>query len=123
MATGLVSFSVNAALCAGCTGKVFTADMGECGNCDAATTSGDFKLCTKCSDAQRRCQACGGGLTVTKPVTPTADAATAGTRPDVTPAAEVKPAPQPAAATAAPAAEVKPAEQPATAAPAAPVGK
>jgi len=50
--------SVNAAMCAGCKGKIFIMSIGACGTCQAMTSSGAFKLCPKCSDKLVQCEAC-----------------------------------------------------------------
>ncbi len=47
-----------AALCEKCRGRMYTTDIGVCSSCGGHTSSGAFKLCAKCSAAQRRCQHC-----------------------------------------------------------------
>jgi len=57
---GLVVCSIPAwaELCEKCRGRMYTQDIGECISCGGYTTSGAFKLCPKCSAAQKRCEHC-----------------------------------------------------------------
>jgi inhibitor of cysteine peptidase len=54
--------AAQAGLCADCRDKVFIQNVGACTRCGAATTSGAFKLCRKCSAEFRQCEACGAAL-------------------------------------------------------------
>lgn len=47
-----------AELCPACKEKVFIQNIGQCGRCRAQTSSGAFKLCPKCSQKLKQCQAC-----------------------------------------------------------------
>jgi len=64
----LVPVSARAGLCAKCVRKSHIMNMGKCGGCGAATTSGSFSLCPTCSVAQNKCQACSAALSAVSSV-------------------------------------------------------
>ena len=70
-----VAGPVLAELCPQCKGKSYTKDMGQCSSCSAPVTSGEFKLCKKCSKAQGLCEHCKGPLAASNPSTQPAAAA------------------------------------------------
>jgi hypothetical protein len=45
-------------MCAHCKDKMFTADIGKCNECGAATRSGGIHLCAACSKKLDKCEAC-----------------------------------------------------------------
>lgn len=53
-----LAVAAQAALCGRCREMMFTADIGQCKECDANTSSGGFKLCPACSQKLGQCQAC-----------------------------------------------------------------
>ena len=48
----------HASLCDACKDKFFIQNIGTCKICQASTSSGSFKLCKKCSDQLKQCEAC-----------------------------------------------------------------
>lgn len=48
----------SAELCDKCKGKSYTKDIGSCTNCQAPTSSGQFKLCKGCSAKLNQCEHC-----------------------------------------------------------------
>jgi inhibitor of cysteine peptidase len=77
----LFAATAAAEFCDKCRDKMYTADIGQCTACGGHTSSGAFKLCSKCSGAQQKCQVClaqlGGagaptGETTTPPGKPSA---------------------------------------------------
>jgi inhibitor of cysteine peptidase len=54
----LIAATAAAEFCDKCRDLMYTQDIGKCTACGGETTSGGFKLCAKCSAAQRKCQHC-----------------------------------------------------------------
>ncbi|MCE5278355.1 MAG: hypothetical protein ABFD92_01275 [Planctomycetaceae bacterium] len=71
--TAAVALAISAAtlagLCPNCKDKAYTKDIGECSQCKGMTTSGQFKLCMKCSADMNQCQHCRKALPATQPAT------------------------------------------------------
>lgn len=58
LAVLLLPALAGAALCPACGDKMFITNIGKCVDCGGQTSSGAFKLCPKCSDKLKQCQAC-----------------------------------------------------------------
>lgn len=57
-ALGLLAGVAPAELCTKCKARAYTTDVGKCAACGGHTSSGAFKLCSKCSTKLRQCEHC-----------------------------------------------------------------